>query len=305
MPARQTPLNIRYFVLLVPCILSLLFAASLSAQTPNHESPMPTPFDKGNYYLSNKQFQQALRVFKGIADNDSANSYAFRGMVRSWMGLNQSEQGEDYLNKYLLVQENSDSALYALGYLYYLNQKIDLSEEFLSRAIKINDKNSLALNNLGAVYAQQNKIAEAEEIIKKAIVLQPTEMIFYTNLYKVYTEAGYPEKLSTDYHESAKLNLPAVTYGYGMTLARYKRQEGFKFYSQGHLNKTITSFLELLTIYKEIKRDSGVVATLFSLGVLYEEQGNTVKAKESFLNVLEINPDHLQARDRIKALKTK
>jgi tetratricopeptide (TPR) repeat protein len=287
------------------CIISLSLATFVCAQIPNHERPEPTPFDKGNYFLANQQFQQALDVFKEISEGEPANSYAFRGMVRAWVGLNKVEQGEKYLNDYLLRQENSDSALYALGYLYYSIDKLDESEKLLNKAIKINPPNSLALNNLGAVYSQQNKIPEAVEIIKKAIILKPTEMIFYTNLFKVYSEAGYPEKLLTDYRESSKINSPAVTYGYGVTLARYLRQEGFKSYSKGHLNKTIDSFLELLTIYKEIKRDSGVVATLFSLGILYEEQGNIIKAKECFLNVLEINPNHLQARERIKALKTK
>ena len=306
MLARPITANtLHYFILFVACILPLPFTAYVSAQTPSHERPDPTPIDKGNYYLANKQFQQALDIFEEISKREPANSHAFRGMVRSWEGLNQFEKGEKYLNDYLLQQNKSDSALYALGYIHYLKKNFNTSEEFLTKAIEVNPKNSLALNNLGAVYAQQNKITKAEEIIKKAIVLQPTEMIFYTNLFKVYSEAGYPEKLLTDYRESAKMNSPAVTYGYGITLARYKRQEGFKFYSQGHLDKTIDSFLELLNIYKEIKRASGVVATLFSLGVLYEEQGNTIKAKECFLNVLEINPNHLQARERIKALKTK
>ena len=130
-------------------------------------------------------------------------------------------------------------------------------------------------------------------------------LVFFTNLFKVYYDAGFPEKFATDYRESAKMNKPMITYGYGMTLARHKRQEGFKLYSEGKLKETIDSFLELLSIYREIKRDSGLVATHFSLGVLYEEKGDTIKANESFLNVLEINPDHLQARERIKALKTK
>ena len=294
-----------YFIIFFACLFILTLSVNVYAQIPSHDRSTPTPFDKGNYHLANKQFQQALSVFKDIAEEDPANNYAFRGMVRSWDGLNQFKEGEAYLNKYLLANPNSDSAFYALGYLFYLIKNLDKSEPYLNKAIELNQKNSLALNNLGAVYAEQNKISEAEEIIKKAISLKPTEMIFFTNLFKVYSDNGFPEKLEADYKKSIIKNSHAVTYGYGMTLARHKRQEGFKQYSKGNLNDTINSFLELLTIYTEIKRISGVVATQFSLGILYEEQGETVKAKESFLNVLEINPDHLQARERIKALKTK
>ena len=295
----------KYFVLFLACILAHSLSANVYAQIPNHGRLTPTLFDKGNYHLANKQFQQALSVFIKITDEEPANNYAFRGMVRSWEGLNQLKEGVAYLNKYLLANPNSDPAFYALGYLFYFKKHLDKSEQYLNKAIELNPQNTLALNNLGAVYAEQNKISEAEKIIKKAISLKPTEMIFFTNLFKVYSDNGFPEKLKTDYKESIKNKSHAVSYGYGMTLARHKRQEGFKLYSKGKLNDSIDSFLELLTIYTEIKRVSGVVATQFSLGILYEEQGDMVKAKESFLNVLEINPDHLQARERIKALKTK
>ncbi|MDG1928186.1 MAG: tetratricopeptide repeat protein [Nitrospinaceae bacterium] len=36
------------------------------------------------------------------------------------------------------------------------------------------------------------------------------------------------------------------------------------------------------------------------MGLLYEEKGNIKKAQEYFARVLSINPNHIQAKDKIK-----
>ena len=192
--------------------------------------------------------------------------------------------------------------MYGLGYLYYLSERWADSEEYLYKAIEVNSKNSLALNNLGALYARNKKYFQAEDLIKKAIGLRPSELFFYTNLFGVYTQSEDSDKFEREFAERVKSGATIIARGYGITLARKKRQAGFRLYSQGKLNDAIHQFNAMLKIFSAINRDSGVVATLFSLGVLYEEQGNLIKAKESFRNVLKINPNHLQAHDRINAL---
>ena len=285
------------------CALLFKVVPYIAAQGPDHERLNPTPLDQGNFYLIQKQYQQALEIFKGLVEKEPSNNYGFRSLVRAWNGLNRLVEGEAYLKDYLSTRPMSDSAMYGLGYLYYLDKRWSESEEFLIKAIESNPENSLALNNLGALYAQHNNFSKAEALIKKAIDLRPSELIFYTNLFGVYAHAGVSNKFEREFHQQVKRNSRDTARGYGITLARHKRQEGFLLYSQGKLKETIGQFLELLQIYNEIERDSGIIATLFSLGILYEEQGNMIKAKESFRNVLKINPKHAQAQERMKALK--
>ena len=58
----------------------------------------------------------------------------------------------------------------------------------------------------------------------------------------------------------------------------------------------------MLKIYQEIEDVNGQVPALFSLGLLNEEKVNVQKAQNYFAQVLAINPNHIQARDRIKIL---
>jgi hypothetical protein len=55
----------------------------------------------------------------------------------------------------------------------------------------------------------------------------------------------------------------------------------------------------MLKIYKQIDDVNGEVPALFSLGILHEESGNVQKGHEFFKRVLSINPNHIQAREKI------
>ena len=91
-------------------------------------------------------------------------------------------------------------------------------------------------------------------------------------------------------------------WGYGKTLARVIRQRAFGSYSKGDLDNAILGFENMLEIYEEIGDVNGQVPALFSLGLLNEEKGDVQKAQNYFIQVLAINPNHIQARSKIKPL---
>ncbi len=94
-----------------------------------------------------------------------------------------------------------------------------------------------------------------------------------------------------------------VANAYGKAVAKSLRQKSFQLYAQGQLDGAIDSFEEMETVYKKIGHTSGLVPVYFSLGLLYEEKGDTLKAEIFFNRVLTINPKHLQAKDRLDRLQ--
>ena len=94
-----------------------------------------------------------------------------------------------------------------------------------------------------------------------------------------------------------------VANAYGKAVARSLRQKSFQLYAQGQLDGAIDRFEEMETVYKKIGHTSGLVPVYFSLGLLYEEKGDTQKAENFFNRVLTINPQHLQAKDRLNQLQ--
>ena len=111
---------------------------------------------------------------------------------------------------------------------------------------------------------------------------------------------GKPDHFANEYKNTQQQN--PEKWGYGKTLARVIRQRAFGSYSKGDLDNAILGFEDMLKIYEEIGDVNGQVPALFSLGLLNEEKGDVQKAQDYFTRVLAINPNHIQARGKIKPL---
>ena len=110
------------------------------------------------------------------------------------------------------------------------------------------------------------------------------------------------QRFEAEYNDAVKKGTGPLAWGYGKTLARSLRQKSFREYSKGNNAGAIAGFEKILNIYRQIHDVKGQVPVLFSLGLLYEESGNIQKGQEFFRQVLSINPDHIQAREKVQSI---
>jgi len=211
------------------------------------------------------------------------------------------KEAEQYLEGYRQVHENSSAVWYALGFLYYLKDDHPKADELFKRATELDHDNGLAWNNWAASLAKVRRYQDAVEKVQMAMRVQPDESMFFINLNKIYNDMGEGQRFEDEFNELVGKGDP-VAWGYGKTLARSIRQKSFGHYSKGNLAETIAGFEKILEINKQIEDVKGQVPALFSLGLLYEENGDARKAQEFFRKVLSINPDHIQAREKVKPL---
>ena len=148
--------------------------------------------------------------------------------------------------------------------------------------------------------ADKKLYSEGIEKVKKAIGINPSEIIFFNNLWRIYDEMGKRNLILAEFENHVRDGQSVLAKGYGLALARKIRQEGFSLYAKGDLGKAVERFLNLAEIYRKIDHVSGLVPALFSLGLLYDEQGEPEKAEKYFQEVLAINPGHIQAREKVK-----
>ena len=276
------------------------------SQAPRHmQSFNISALQKGEFLLLSKKPGEALEVFKRIWKKEPHNSYAVRGIVRSYQSLGKLKEAATLLNNYLEQKPQSSSAAYGLGYVYYLQGKFKNSEQILKKAIEWNPKNALALNNWAAVLEAGKQYKEALKKVKEAIRVSPQERMFYRNLQMIYSSSGQPQEFEKEYRVLlAEKNISGAK-GYGLVLAQLMRQKSFKFYVDGKINESIHAIQNMLKIYREIDHKPGIVAGLFSLAVLFEEQGKVGLAMEKYREVLKINPQHIQAREKVRSLELK
>jgi tetratricopeptide (TPR) repeat protein len=281
-------------------LASLLMVSQVIAQAHSNFGQEPTLKQKAEIYLYRNEFSESISYHKKAIEKDYADAYLFRGLAQAFNRSGRANEGTDTFNQYL--QTSPANALYGLGYLHYLIKQKEQSQTFLREAIKINPQHTLAMNNLGAILSEEDAFEEALGFVKKAISINPKEGMFYRNLQIIYTKMGKGDLFESEYEAAVKDGGDTAT-GYGKAFATYLRQQGFKYFSQGKVERSVKAFEKVVEVYRAIQHPGGELAGLFGLGSLYEELGNEEKAFELYREILKINPNHIQAKQKLESHK--
>jgi tetratricopeptide (TPR) repeat protein len=279
----------------------LLMVSQAIAQAHSGFDQEPTLKQKAEIYLYRNEFSESISYYKKAIEKDKTDAYLFRGLAQAFNRSGKTDEGTDIFNQYL--QTSPPNALYGLGYLHYLMKEEEQSQTFLREAIKMNPQHTLAMNNLGAILSEENVFEEALSFVKRAISINPKEGMFYRNLQIIYSKMGKGEVFESEYEGALKEGVTDMATGYGKAFATYLRQQGFKYFSQGKVEKSVKAFEKVVQVYRTIQHPGGELAGLFGLGSLYEKLGNEEKAFELYHEILKINPNHIQAKQKLESHK--
>ncbi|GJL79757.1 MAG: hypothetical protein NPINA01_27460 [Nitrospinaceae bacterium] len=284
-------------------VIGYFLIASQVAAAPNAVHPGKFSFSakqKAEFLISRKQYAEAIEAYKSLLGENGEDSALFRGLVQAYQGGNRLEEAGGFIREYLSSHMGSSAGHYGLGYYYYLKGDDPEAQKSFEKATGLNAENALAWNNWGASLSRTKSYTFAVEKVNRAIRLDPSNPMFYNNLWVIRGAMGESGLFFANYKHYVRDGPKLVAQGYGRVIAKTLRQEAFRSFSEGNLKKSIEKFSETAEIYKEIDHSPGLVATYFGLGVLYEENGDAAMAQEYFKKVLSINPNHLQAREKVK-----
>ncbi len=273
-----------------------------ASENPAHpEEPTLTSKQKADFLLSSKRYEEALEAyFKSLAEEESEDSRLFRGIVKAYAGAGRLAEAENFIEGFLSTHPESSAAQYGLGYFHYLEGNDSGAQDRFAEAVRLQAGNALAWNNWGASLARTKSYTLAVEKVKEAIRLESSNPMYYNNLRIIYGDMGSAGLFIADYKRYVKEGPRLVAQGYGRLIAKTLRQESFRHYSQGNLDQAIGKFEEIIEIYEETGSRVGLVPVYFGLAVLHEEKGDEKLAQKYFKEVLSINPNHLQAREKVK-----
>ncbi|MCZ6634584.1 MAG: tetratricopeptide repeat protein, partial [bacterium] len=157
------------------------------------------------------------------------------------------------------------TALFNLSTTLYAQGEIDEAIERLRQTILINPNSGLAFRNLGYMLYQKKRLPEALEMLQKALQLNPDDISLRTKLTEITQELD----------------------GTG-AYARYQSA-----IANGNLEAAQSAILKAL---ERSPNHSPYITALSNLGSLYHEQDRLDKAKTIYLDVLDRNPDRLEAQ---------
>lgn len=279
----------------------LISSASHGASKPAHPGEFSlSQKQKAGLLLNRGKYDEALEAYKFLLRENAEDNSLYRGIVKAYSGIGLLGEAEDFIKDYLSNRPGSSAGHYGLGYFYYLQNDDSKARNYFEKAIRLDEGNALAWNNLGASLSRTKSYALAVKSVKEAIRLAPSNPMYYNNLRLIFEAAGKTGLFFAEYQQYVRKGKNLAARGYGGVIAKILRQEAFKAYSQGNLDESIEKFSAAAGIYSDMNHKPGLTAAFFGLGVLYEEQGETALAQKYYKKILSINPDHLQAREKVK-----
>mgnify|MGYP006276015421 CR=1 FL=1 len=201
----------------------------------------------------------------------------------------------------------NDSVLQILETAKSLQQKNQLQKaELLYRKVLAQDpENAEALHFLGVIAFQTGHLQQAVQLIEASVKQDSSVPRAHFNLGYVYEASGEKEKALASYFRAAELNPENEK-----TLRHLERtgpRDAVFFYHLANSYYRIENFESAVECYrKAIEIDEGYVAAYINLGAAYEKQGNRGwLAEECYTNALRLRPDSAAATYNLACLLEK
>lgn len=154
------------------------------------------------------QEEQARHLYEELTRREPNNPtpYWRLGVMAGRAG--KTRDAEKYLAKAASLLPNDADLACDLGYIYYLDHRLEMAEKTLRAALEINPDHARASNNLALVLCDQEKDKEAFELFRKAN--GPARA--YANLGYAYAQRGELNKAKAAYTRALEIDssLPAA-----------------------------------------------------------------------------------------------
>lgn len=148
------------------------------------------------------QEEQARHLYEELIRREPNNPtpYWRLGVMAGRAG--KTRDAEKYLAKAASLLPNDAELACDLGYIYYLDHRLEMAEKTLRAALEINPDHARASNNLALVLCDQEKDQEAFELFRK--VNGPARA--YANLGYAYAQRGEIDKAKAAYTRALEID---------------------------------------------------------------------------------------------------
>lgn len=155
-------------------------------------------FSVGENYLDQGEYEKAKSIFESLYEKQPRSQKYLLAYTKALTELEQLDEAEQVLLKYLNNTSNFPNIDVELGKIYQLQDKNDLAEARYQKAIEsINDNPNYAYA-VGRTFQEYNLLNEAVQVYEKADELQP-RVNYKIELARIYGEQGNLEEMFQNY----------------------------------------------------------------------------------------------------------
>jgi tetratricopeptide (TPR) repeat protein len=244
-------------------ILTVLFAACSSQKEVSNDEGSPVLLQKGHQTDKEKE---ALVHFINGSVLESKGQYAEAIL-----------EFQDALRL-----DPSAGIYYALAKNYRIINKIPLALQHCKKAIELSPRKVEYYDLLADIFSSAHQYDSAAVVLEKIIEIDSTQLNSYYKLARIY-ESSRPLQAIATYNKLTEIIGP----DYNVLIRVAELQE-----SLGNLNKAAEAIEELLTI------DPSNTSIQKLLSEIYAKDGKYEEALKIINEIIEFNPDDLDARER-------
>lgn len=153
----------------------------------------------GELYMKSGRDDQALPVFKRIAELDKENCAPLITIGGIYRRLKKYEESVAALEDALVLDGDNPQISYNLGFTYKLMGDFDNAVSCFEDAIEMNPEDVLAYNHLGSIYEARGEHEKAVQTYQRGLNIDANHPVLLLNIAKSYEALGEYEKACAAY----------------------------------------------------------------------------------------------------------
>ncbi len=266
------------------------------------------------YYVREGNSQEALQIYQKIADLDPENTAVQVKLAEAYQRENQLDKAYD-------------AFVVAAGELRRQNKEGEALQTYL-RAIKVNPRGQAALSSAINIFLQSNRHTEAVQMLEELLAERPNDAETLTLLSRVHQAAHNLEAAEDSVNKMLECAPSRYQYAADLVLAFVRREDvlgALRVYDRAaeiffeyreeekaaNLLREILALepqqldalLRLSVVYERSHDDHLLVETLNLLADAAIQKGNKPEALKALRQLLELEPDEIQHRRRLRDLE--
>ena len=163
---------------------------------------------KGRTLMIMKRHDDAVTTLNAVLEEFGSDPVVHYSLAISYEELDNFSKTEEHLKAYLEFDENDNSVINFLAYLYAeKNVKLDLAEEMLNKALAAEPGNPYYLDSLGWVFYRKGMADKAIDHIQRAVLgMASDDAVLRDHLGDAYLLKGENEKAIAEWKRARRLD---------------------------------------------------------------------------------------------------
>lgn len=270
------------------------------------ENPGDAKFQLAFFYFMAKNYEKANAIFKEVTTNPNVPAVAYKFYALSLIEQNKLDEASSMFDKYF--QKAKPEAITADDYASFGKLKLlaknpesdSIANEYFAKAIDMDSTQTEAMEKHAETLLKRKKFPEAIVAFKR--LMGTRQQVMSGDLFSIGRAYYYNEQFQeadTAFTKLAEKN-PQMTVGYQW--AAKARNQIDSTGVQGLANPMFEKLIETASTNPEKYKKELIEAYMYFGAYYVNVKPDVAKAKGYFEKILQLDPNHAQAKEAIKVI---